>query len=59
VVLLSGLAIAALIEQPVAWQGFEWRAIEHARLPGETWRHLFPVRPPRAATPSLIMGPEG
>lgn len=52
VLLMSGLAIAALIEKPLEWQSFEWRSIEHARLPGETWRHLFPVRPPRAATPA-------
>jgi hypothetical protein len=59
VVLMSTLAVAALIEKPIEWQSFEWRQIEHARLPGETWRHLFPVRPPRAATPNPDPAPEG
>jgi hypothetical protein len=55
VVLMSTLAVAALAEKPLEWQSFEWRHIEHARLPGDTWRHMFPVRPPRAANPT----PEG
>jgi hypothetical protein len=55
VVLMSSLAVATLVEKPLEWQAFEWRDIEHARLPGETWRHLFPVRPPRAAATA----PEG
>ncbi|MCX8132673.1 MAG: hypothetical protein N3D18_01765 [Roseococcus sp.] len=49
VLLLAGLALAALAGKPLDWPEIEWRAIEHARLPGDTWRHLFPMRPPRGA----------
>lgn len=59
VVLMSTLAVGALIEKPLEWQSFAWRNIEHARLPAETWRHLFPVRPPRAAAPTPTLAPEG
>jgi len=43
--MMAGLAVVALVEKPLAWDHFEWRRIEHERLPGATWRHLFPVRP--------------
>jgi hypothetical protein len=55
VLLLAGLALGALAGAPLDWPEIEWRAVEHARLPGETWRHLFPMRPPRGAPVS----PEG
>jgi hypothetical protein len=43
--MMMGLALTALAKKPVAWEPLEWRRIEHERLPGATWRHLFPVRP--------------
>lgn len=45
VLMMAGLALTALAEKPLAWEHFERRPIEHARLPGATYRHLFPVRP--------------
>ncbi|MBY0339273.1 MAG: hypothetical protein K2X11_21850 [Acetobacteraceae bacterium] len=45
VALMSVLAVWTLATKPVVWESFEWRRIEHARLPGETWRHMFPKRP--------------
>jgi hypothetical protein len=45
VLMMVSLAVTALVEKPLAWDHFEWRRIEHERLPGATWRHLFPVRP--------------
>lgn len=47
VMLMFVLALGALAEKPLTWEPIEWRAIEHARLPGDTWRHMFPVRPTR------------
>lgn len=47
VLLMVVLAAGALAEKPLVWEPVEWRPIEHARLPGDTWRHMFPVRPPR------------
>lgn len=49
VMVMSALALWTLATKPVEWQSFEWRRIEHARLPGDTWRHMFPVRPGRPA----------
>lgn len=46
VLLMAGLAAEALAGKPLVWEPFEWRRVEHARLPAETWRHLFPMRPP-------------
>jgi hypothetical protein len=46
VLLMATLAIEALASQPFAWEAIEWRRVEHARLPAETFRHLFPMRPP-------------
>ncbi len=45
VLMMVGLALTALVEKPLAWDHFEWRRIEHERLPGAAWRHLFHVRP--------------
>ncbi|MCU0887108.1 MAG: hypothetical protein MUF65_03855 [Rubritepida sp.] len=46
VLLMAGLAAGALAGKPLAWEPIEWRRVEHARLPSDTWRHLFPMRPP-------------
>jgi len=51
VMLMMTLAIGVLATRPFTWEPIEWREIEHARLPGDTWRHMFPVRP--TASPSL------
>jgi hypothetical protein len=46
VLLMGTLAIQALASKPFVWEPIEWRRVEHARLPSETFRHLFPMRPP-------------
>lgn len=47
VMLMFLLMIGAIADKPLVWEPIEWRVIEHARLPGDTWRHMFPVRPTR------------
>ncbi|MDB5416054.1 MAG: hypothetical protein JWR10_4389 [Rubritepida sp.] len=49
VLMMFCLMVGALAEKPLAWEPIEWRVIAHTRLPGDTWRHLFPVRPSREA----------
>jgi hypothetical protein len=44
--LMAALAVDALAGQPLAWEPIEWRRVEHARLPAETFRHMFPMRTP-------------
>ena len=44
--LMAALAVEALAGQPLAWEPIEWRRVEHARLPAETFRHMFPMRTP-------------
>lgn len=46
VLLMAGLAVEALAGQPLAWEPITWRQVEHARLPAETFRHMFPIRRP-------------